>query len=226
MALSRHTFFIALRRSFLVFALSGVACINAIAADKTLSNLNDKQESVRIIEPKKDVPVAKAAAIDDERFELGVFTGFLSVEDFNTNPVFGVSFSYHLKPSVLLQLNYGQSAVDKATFEGNNNFLADNDRDFTYTDVLGGYRILRGRSFFGKNQKYNTDIYLMGGLAAIDFAGESNTGVVVGASYRVVLTDTLVATMDFRGYSVNRDFLDDNKRTLNAELSFGLNLLF
>ncbi|MGH1439044.1 MAG: outer membrane beta-barrel domain-containing protein [Cellvibrionaceae bacterium] len=195
---------------------------------KTISDISDDGDSVRIIDPKKEVPVAKSAAIDTEKFELGLFTGFLAVEDFNSNLSYGLSFSYHITPAFLAQINYGESEVDRATFEdvANANFLSDADRTFEYYNILAGYRILRGRSFFGANKKYNSDVYLLAGVGKVDFAGDSNSSIVVGTSYRVVLTDALVANFDIRGHSVKRNFLDDDKRTFNAEYVFGLNFLF
>ena len=214
---------------FTLASLSGFAFSqNNNAGGKTISDINDNEDSVRIIDPKKEVPVAKSAAIDTEKFELGLFAGFLAVEDFNTNPVWGVSFSYHITPSLMAQLNYGESEVDKATFEdvANANFLSSGDRNFEYYHVLMGYRILRGRSFFGADKKYNSDIYLLSGFGKVDFAGDSNTSIVVGTSYRVVLTDSIVANLDIRGHSVERDFLNDEKRTFNTEYTLGVNFFF
>lgn len=199
------------------------------SSGKTLSDIGNNDGSVRIIEPKKDVQIAESATIDTEKFEFGVYAGFLAVEDFNTNPVLGASFSYHLTPKIMLQLNYGQSDVEKASFEKNienASFLADADRRFDYYNLLAGYKVLRGRSFFGANKKYNSDIYLLAGLGSVDYAGDSNTSVVIGTSYRVVLTDYLTANLDVRGHSVDREFLNDSKQTFNAEYVIGINVLF
>ena len=186
-------------------------------------------KSVRIIEPEKDVPIAKAAAIDDEKFQIGVFTGFLAAEEFNTNPVLGASLVYHINDRWIGQLNYGSSDVDKATFEGDNNFLTDSQREFSYTALLAGYRILKGRSFWGKKDKFNSDLYLLAGLGRVDFGRtKSNTSFVIATSYRVVLTDSLVANLDFRGHSVDGIEISENEdqNTFNTELVFGLNFLF
>ncbi len=207
---------------------SFVVAQNSTSGKKISDISNDDSESVRIIEPKKEVPVAKSAAIDTEKFELGLFGGFLAVENFSTNLAWGASFSYHITPSFMAQINYSESDVDKATFEdvANANFLNDDDRVFKSYNLLAGYRILRGRSFIGVNKKYNSDIYLLAGFGSVDFAGESNTSFVVGSSYRVVLTDSIVANFDIRGHSVESNFLDDNKRTFNVEYALGFNFLF
>jgi len=211
----------------LLFCVASAAFSQNNSSSGTISDINNS-DSVRIIDPKKEVPVAKSAAIDTEKFELGLFLGSLAVEDFSSGLVYGVSFSYHITPAFLAQFNYGESEVDKATFEdvANDSFLSDEGRVFEYYNVLAGYRVLRGRSFFGANKKYNSDIYLLAGIGSVDFAGNSNSSIVIGTSYRVVLTDAIVANFDIRGHSVERDFLGDNKRTFNTEYAFGVNFLF
>lgn len=212
----------------LTILLSGMGLCLIASAQNTIGDAasGQSENTVRIIEPKKDVEVAKAAAIDDERFELGGFTGVLAVEDFNANLAWGLSLTYHISTRFVAQVNYGVSDIEKATLEGDNNFLSDSDREFIYTNFLAGYKILPGRSFLGKSTKYNSDIYLLGGLGRIEFAGDTNTSFVFGTSYRVVFTDALTGNLDFRGHMVDRDFLDDDKTTFNPELVFGLNILF
>jgi len=215
-----------------IFMASIILSANVLAQNNTsggtISDISDNDGSVRIIDPKKEVPVAKSAEIDTEHFELGLFLGSLAVEDFSSNLSYGISFSYHITPSFLFQFNTGESKVAKATFEdvANANFLSDSDRAFEYYNVLIGYRMLRGRSFFGANKKYNSDVYLLAGVGAVDFAGSSNSSIVIGTSYRVVLTDAIVASLDIRGHSVKRSFLDDDKRTFNTEYVIGFNFLF
>ncbi|MBX2807577.1 MAG: outer membrane beta-barrel domain-containing protein [Cellvibrionaceae bacterium] len=185
-----------------------------------------------IIAPEKEVVLAKSAAIDDEKFELGIFTGVLAVEDFSSNKTLGLSLSYHISPRWMVQFNYADATVDRSATERQNetDFLI-GDRDVSYYHFLAAYRLLSGRSFLGKNNKYNSDLYFLSGLGSVALSDDDNASVVIGTSYRVVLTDALVANLDFRGHSVRRsaagrNFLDDGKRTFNSELALGINLLF
>lgn len=184
--------------------------------------------SVRIIEPKKDVPVAKSAAIDDEQFELGLFAGFLSIEEFNTNPVWGASLTYHIAPRFIAQINYGFSEIDRSNTEADAgegiNFVS--TRDVEYYNILAGYRLLRGRSFIGKQQKYNSDLYLLLGVGSLELSDNSNSSIVFGTSYRTVLTDELTFNIDFRGHLADLEFANTETSSFNTELSFGLNFLF
>lgn len=187
-----------------------------------------KAPAVRVVEPDKKTDSARAAIMDTERYELGVYTGFLSVEDFNTNPVIGLSFVYHIDPKWFAQFNYGTSSVDRATFEEviDENFLASSDRDFTYMTIAGAYQILHGRSYFRESGKYNSGFYVLGGLGNVEFAGNSSSSLVVGASYRIVRTDWLLIHFDYRSHIFDREFIGDDKQTFNNELVVGFNYFF
>ena len=192
------------------------------------------QESgpIKIVEPNKKVTPAKAAQIDTEKFQLGAYFGVLSVEDFNSNFVSGISASYQLAPDWLILANYGRTEVGVSASERTLGFEQSSlfDDEWTYVNVVGGYKLFTSRSFLGQSYKYDSDIYLMAGLNQVDFNEESDTGITIGASYRVVFTDWLVFTLDFRDHLTNRQNPlsgeKDEKLTQNLELTFGINALF
>lgn len=199
-----------------------LATANAWAADE-----DNTKKQVRVIEPDKRVVEAKAAIIDTERFELGFYLGNLSVEDFGSNVVNGVELSYHINERWLAQVNYGQANIDRAAFETSQlQFLASEDRDFIYYAITGGYRFLKGRSFLGARNKYDSELYVIAGPEHVDFASNSEVGLHFGLSYRFVFTDWLTANVDFREHFFERSFIGDTKKTLNTELRFGVNALF
>jgi len=200
---------------------------SCLGSAQTIGGLNNPKDEA-IIEPEKQTQPVKAAKIDTEMFELGVSLGFLNVEDFNTNPVYGLSFTYHIDSKYIAQLHYGASDVDKATFEelAGSNFLRDSDREFKYFELTGGYKVLHGRSFLNSKTKLNSSIYLIAGLGQVQFADNSSTGFIFGASYRNVLTDWLTMNIDIRDHVMSRDFINDSKTTNNTEFVVGLNALF
>lgn len=187
---------------------------------------DDTNKPIKVIDPDKKVTTVQAAAIDTEHFELGVYAGLMAVEDFNTNPVTGISFSYHISRKFLAQVNYGRSSVERAAFEEFNDQYFLEDYDFKYVNLLAGYNLLDGRSFLGKRHKFNSAIYLMAGVADVSFANNDSTGMVLGVSYRAVITDWLTLNLDFRDTIFNREFLNDEKKTNNTEVLIGFNALF
>lgn len=197
-----------------------------------------QSRSVKIIEPKKTPEPAKPAMIDTERFQVGGYYGAISVEDFNTNPLLGLEATYQITPNYLLLINYAKSDVSKSTFERSQgySFLTDDQRELSYWTISGGYRLFKGRSFLGAHFKYDSDIYLIGGVGKMDFAGYNGTGISFGASYRVVFTDWLVATFDIKDHVYEQrdvfnpeSFFDASgttKTNQNIEFSIGVNALF
>jgi outer membrane beta-barrel protein len=223
--------------------LSHSTLVAAIALSSSfVAYAQEEDKSVRVIEPNKQTTSVQAAAIDTEHFELGLYAGLMSVEDFNTNLATGLSLTYHIHGTerFIAQVNYGSSETDKANFETIDNFLAEEDRTFNYLNLLAGYKILDGRSFLGKRMKFNSAIYLLAGGANIEFANNDETGYVLGASYRVVLTDWLTVNFDVRDTVFDREFLAKtdfdgagnpvttnlSKTTHNTEVLLGINALF
>lgn len=202
-----------------------LACLIGLMA-ATYAYGDNVKKTVKIIEPNKPVTSVQPAAIDTEKFELGAYVGLLSVEDFNTNPVTGVSFSYHISKRFLAQVNYATSTVDNAAFEdvAGNDFLS--DYDFTYTNLLAGYKVLDGRSFFGKRHKFNSSIYVLAGISSVSFGGTDETGMAFGASYRAVVTDWMTLNLDVRDTMVDISLNNNTKKTHNTEMVIGVNALF
>ncbi len=184
---------------------------------------------IRVIEPDKKTASANPAALDTEHFEIGFNLGLLSVEDFNTNTMKRVSLKYYFSERVFVEGAYGASETERSGVEESDglNFVA--DRDFKYLSISGGYQALKGRAFWGKRRKYNSSLYLIGGLENVDFAGDTETGLVLGVSYKTTLTDWFSINLDFKDHIVNRNIeniVDSDKLTHNTEISIGFNTFF
>lgn len=186
---------------------------------------------IKIIEPNKKAEPAKPAMIDTEKFQAGLYVGMLSVEGFNNNPVSGLSLSYQLNKNTLLLANYATSTVTRTTYEKREDldFLSPSQREFRYVTLSGGYKLFTARSFFDEKHKYDSDVYLIAGIGNMTFAGNSGLGWSLGASYRVVFTDWLVVTADFRNHIFDTESVfnpTSSKLTQNLEWSIGFNALF
>lgn len=203
-----------------------IACVNPTHADSR-DDENVNIPAIKIIEPKKQQRDIHEAAIDTELFEVGIFTGYIAVEDFNSNFVSGLSAAYHFKERMMLLAHYGSSKIDRASFETNtqSNFLSDSDRKFTYLDLQFAYNVFPGKSFFGNTSNFDSGIYLLAGAGRTKFAGDTATGFVFGSSYRMVITDYMTVNFDFKDHLFDRDFTE-KKQTHNIEFTAGANVLF
>lgn len=212
------------------YTVSLPTCLMTLGLSAFSMNAYTQEQAsrVEVVKPPERTDHARRAAIDSENFELGAYLGALSVEDFSTQVSVGLTLNYHISSRFLVQAHYAQSDVERATFEeiSGGNFLSDSDRTFEHLSVLAGYRLAEGRSFFGEDRKFNSYIYVLAGPSQVSFAGEDNTGLALGLSYKTVLTDWATLNLDVRDIVVDRAFLGDEKTTHNTELAIGLNLLF
>lgn len=218
------------------FVLPLTIVIAAVATAVTHpSNAQITGDDEQIINPETRDKRVKAAEIDTERFELGLYAGFLSVENFNTNPVGGVSFSFHLTDDWMLQLNAATSSFDLSSREetAGIELFPTEDETVTYADFTVGYKLLDGRSYFSRSRKYDSSLYIVAGAGTADFVDHSSTLINFGLSYRSVITDYLTFNVDIRNRIFEQTIQEqsasedpETESTNNGELTFGLNLLF
>lgn len=201
-----------------------IACLLISTLTPAISFAQDEKPAIKVIDPDKRVASANPAALDTEHFEAGVYTGFLSVEDFNTNPLWGFSARYYFNQKLLIEASIATSETERANPEGTLDFNP--ERDFSYVSISAGYQLLKGRSFWGKKRKFNSGLYALAGVEQVDFADESNTGLLLGISYKTVLTDWLTINLDFKNHIVERNFVGDDKVTQNTEFAIGINTIF
>src|SRR5690606_31040065 len=77
----------------------------------------DEDELGQIISPDLERRAIREDMIDSENFELGVFYGLLSIEDFGSNPVVGITLAYHITEDFFVEAAYGVSKTEKTSYE-------------------------------------------------------------------------------------------------------------
>ncbi|KRT54548.1 Outer membrane protein beta-barrel domain [endosymbiont of Ridgeia piscesae] len=182
-----------------------------------------------IIEP--DLPRREIVepAIDTEDFEIGLFAGALSIEDFGTNPVYGVRLNYHLTEDFFLEAGLTSSRASKTSYEllsGGAQLLTDSERNFTYYNLSVGYNLLPGEVFIGRDRAFNSQLYLIGGAGSSTFAGDDHFSINLGLGYRLLLSDSFALHLDLRDQLFSSDLLGEEKTTHNIEMSGGLSIFF
>lgn len=183
----------------------------------------------QVIRPEIKRRVVREDAIDTEDFEIGAWGGIMSIEDFGSNPVYGVRGTYHVTEDVFLEATYGTTRGGKTSFErlsGAANILTDNERDFNYYDLSFGFNLLPGESFIGKHWAFTSDFFLIGGIGSTSFAGDDMLTWNVGFGYKVLLNDWLAVRLDARDHVFDLDLLGENRTTHNLEFSGGLSIFF
>jgi outer membrane beta-barrel protein len=201
-------------------------CLSAQAgAAATDNNVNAQQ----VIQPEIERRTIDIDKIDTEDFEIGIYTGLLSVEDFGANMVIGARAAYHVSENIFFEASYGQSDTTETSYErlsGGAQLLTAAERSLSYYNVSLGYNLFLGEAFIGENWAFNTAFYLIAGVGNTRFAGNDQFTINFGAGYRFLVTDWLAVHVDVRDYIFDVDLLGNVKSTNNLEMSSGITVFF
>jgi outer membrane beta-barrel protein len=188
-----------------------------------------EEPAPRVIEPEVERRQIEVARIDTENVEVGAFFGSLSIEDFGTNPVYGISAAYHITEDFFFRGQYGRSEAGRTSFEtlaGDVQLLTDDERQFTYYSLSLGYNFLPGEVFLGRGLAMNSSFYLIGGIGSTEFAGDQEFTFSFGAGYRVLPTDWLAVHIAVEDRVFESDLLGTSKLTNNLEAYVGATVFF
>lgn len=215
--------------SRLCSVLLSSVCALAVMLPTQFTQAATDEPQEQVIQPDLERRVYTESDIDTEDFEVGVFAGVMSVEDFGTNPVYGARADYHVTEDFFLEAAFGRTDTDKTSFEtlsGAAQLLTDDQRTLTYYNLSVGYNLLPGEAFIGRNHAFNTALYVIAGVGSTEFADDSHFTVNFGAGYRFLVTDFIALHIDARDHMFDSDLLGENKTTHNLEATAGISLFF
>lgn len=170
----------------------------------------------------------RPAAIDTEDFEIGPYVGILSIQDFDTDFLWGVRLGWHVTEDFFLEASYGASQGDRTSFEklsGGALLFEDSDRDYSFYNLNVGWNALPGEIFLG-SRAFKSDLYLVLGVGSTNFLDDNWFTVNAGAGYRLLLNDSLALRLDVRDHVFDRDTFGEDDTTHNIELSTVLTYFF
>jgi outer membrane beta-barrel protein len=208
--------------------LCGVALSGC--ASRGLDAEAEADQARPVIQPDVERRDVKAPEIDSEDFEIGAFGGFLSIEDFGSNAVYGARLAYHITEGLFAEATYGVSEAGKTSYEilsgGQATLLTDDQRDFEYYDVSLGWNLLPGEVFFGREHAFNSALYVLLGAGNTSFAGDDYFTMTYGAGYRVLVTDSIAMHFGVRDHMLDIDITGDDKTTHNIEFNLSATWFF
>ncbi len=205
--------------------------IGAIIAGLCLSVCSVAEEDLLdvVVAPDMKRRHIKEDMLDSENFEIGVFAGILSIEDFGSNEVSGITFAYHITEDFFLEAAYGISLAQTTSYEllsGGVELLTDDARDYVYYNASIGYNFFPGQVYLGSNLAFNTAFYLMLGAGVTEFADNQYSTYNVGAGYRFYGTDWLSVDLSMRDHVFEHELFGRAKQVNNLEARIGLSIYF
>lgn len=181
-----------------------------------------------VVEPEVERRDINEADIDTEDFEMGVFVGNISIEDFANSALVGARLTYHISEGFFTEVTYAQAEAGQTSFEilsGGAPFLTEDERQYSYIDVSLGYRF-SGETFVTQNWVFNSDFYIQAGAGNTEFGGDDRFTTTIGAGYRLLLTDWLVLRVDGKDHIFNSELIGPEKTTHNLAFSVGMSVFF
>lgn len=178
-----------------------LAATLALPVAPALAEDEDVVEELPVIDPNVVRLGLNEADIDSMDVELGAFYGFMSVEDFGTNEVYGVRGAWHVTEYLFLEAQYGMTSVGRTsaeTLDPTLNLLTAEDRDLSYYNASLGFNALPGEVFIGEGSAFNTDIYLLIGAGTTEFAGDSLFTINAGVGVRFIAYEWLAVHVTFQ----------------------------
>jgi outer membrane beta-barrel protein len=218
--------FLSVRRALLAMTLVVPGLVPSPAAAQDGAG-GDAGEPPQVIEPRVERRDIDVAAIDTENFEVTAFVGLMSVEDFESNAVYGARLAYHVTEWLFAEASYGTTDVGTSSFEklgGGAALLS--DRTLSYYDLSLGYNLFPGEVFFGADRAFNSVFYLIGGLGSTDFAGDDQFTVNLGFGIKVLPTDYLAIRLEARDYLFDTEITGEKKTTHNLQGTLSISYFF
>lgn len=182
-----------------------------------------------VIEPELERRDIDVAAIDTEDFEVGVFAGAMSIEDFGVNTSLGARLAYHISEKLFVELTAGASEGGETSFErlsGAAQLLTDDERSLGYYDLSLGYNIFPGEVYLSADRAFNAAIYLIGGVGNTSFAGDDRFTLSLGLGIRLIPRDWFALHADVRDHVFDIDLLGQEKTSHNLEAHLGVTFFF
>lgn len=206
---------------FLSAALCSLTAVPALGQDHSLSE--------QVIHPDIERRKVAPAHIDRQDFEVGAFAGIISIQDFDSEVVYGARAAWHVTEDFFFEATYGVSEGDLTSYEklsGGAPLFTDSERDYSYYNINLGWNIFPGEVFIFDKYAFQSDFYLIGGAGNTEFLGDNWFTVTVGAGYRLQVNDTLAWRIDLRDHIYDREAFGSEETTNNIEWSTGLTFFF
>ncbi len=190
---------------------------------------SDDIEEESLIQPQIERNQFDESLIDSEDFEISIFFGLLSTEDFGVNSVSGFKIAYHINEDFFAQLALGESSVGETSFEvlnGGAPLLSDDERELSFYQINIGYNLFPGEAFVSQKTTLNSTLYVIAGLGSTELAGDDRHTINYGFGYRILFRDAFSFNIDMRDHMFDMDIFGEKVGTHNLEYSLALGWYF
>jgi outer membrane beta-barrel protein len=209
-------------------ALAAFAAPAARAADASpdtaAGSANDVAPADQVVVPQVERRDVRKPKYPSNDFEIGLFGGTYSTQNFDTAGVFGARLGYDITEDFFVEATYGRTRVSDAKFRQvlPGGIFSKEKETLSYYDVDLGYNFLPGEIFIGKNWAKASTMYVVAGVGNTTFDSQRNQTWNFGAGARLFLADWVALRADVRDHVFSLDLLGKRSSTQNPELTLGV----
>ncbi len=219
-----------LRPSFIAAAALAAAALPALAqtAPTTPTTPAAPKANEQVIVPQVDRRDLKVPRFPSKDFEVGLFAGTYSAQNFGTSAVAGLRLGYHITEDFFVQANFGQTKVSDELFRQvlPGGIFTSDKAALKYINLSAGVNVLPGEIFIGRNNAKASAVYLTGGVGTTTFNDQKRQTINLGLGMRVLFTDRAAINVDLRDHIFSLDLLGKRQSTQNVELTAGFSFFF
>ncbi len=203
---------------------AGVALLSLLAA--LPARAADPANAVVVPQvDRRDIQLPKFPSSD---FEVGLYGGVYSTQNFGSSFAGGVRLGYHINEDFFVEGSAGRTKVSDAAFRRilpGGIFTGDTET-LIYSNFNVGMNVLPGEVFFGGSRAMPSQVFLLAGGGTTRFNGQRMQTFDLGVGVKVYVADWFAVRMDMRDNVYTLDLLGKRDSTHNVELNAGLSFLF
>jgi outer membrane beta-barrel protein len=203
------------------------ACLLPPLAQAADANPTPNQSDQPVV-PQVDRREVKPPRFPSNDFEVGVFGGTYSTQNFGASGVAGVRLGYHITEDWFVEASLGRTKVSDEAFKRvlPGGIFTPGNEQLQSMSLSAGLNLLPGEVFLGRNRALPSSIYLLAGTGTTRFNGQRQQTFNFGVGMKVFLRDWAALRVDTRDNLFALDLLGKRESAHNLELTAGVSFLF
>ena len=184
----------------------------------------------QVVVPQVDRRDLKLAKFPSKDFEVGLFGGVYSTENFGASAIVGLRVAYHITEDFFVQANLARTRVSDENYRlilNNGGGVFPQEREtLSYYNLSAGVNVLPGEVFLGRNRAMPSAVYLIGGVGSTRLVEQRRQTFNFGVGMRVLPAERAAIQVELRDHVFSLDLLGKRQSTQNLELTAGFSWYF